>query len=486
MPTAAGARARRQRANIPALGGQSCCRRCRWWPAARPMRRLADELALACASHNGEPNVPRRAACSPGRAGRRARMRHALAVAGGGRPRARRRRCATALHNNCSGKHAGFLCLGLRAAWTRQPALRSRAATEPQHAVMREVRRRCRPPPIRIWPTRRWAPTACSIPTFAIPLDKPRPRLRTRRHRPGLSADHARAQRLRGAIARAPFMVAGTGRFRHARDGSARRARLLQGRRRRRVLRCPAGAGWGVAIKVDDGNNARAAEVAMAAVIEPALRLDTAAAGLLRSLSGSRCATGTPRGRPAARQRHAATRSPAGRAAMMSLGPARCRLVGRPRPRSLLIALSPVLVGALRAARRARRCRRRGAGAGAALLMQLITNLQNDVGYTVRGGERGGEHGTKRTVACRAPHRAGLAERAPGAQPSSWRRCWPRAWASRWWPGAAGQCWPSVRPRCSPRWPGHGRAAADRPRPSGELTVFVFFGLVAVMAPTGC
>ena len=43
--------------------------------------------------------------------------------------------------------------------------------------------------------------------------------------------------------------------------------------------------GFGVAIKVDDGNNARAAEVAMAAVIEAFVALDDGEAGLLRSLS---------------------------------------------------------------------------------------------------------------------------------------------------------------------------------------------------------
>jgi len=43
--------------------------------------------------------------------------------------------------------------------------------------------------------------------------------------------------------------------------------------------------GLGVALKIDDGNNARAAEVAMAATIEALLSLDDAQATLLRSLS---------------------------------------------------------------------------------------------------------------------------------------------------------------------------------------------------------
>src|SRR5450631_1430808 len=62
------------------------------------------------------------------------------------------------------------------------------------------------------------------------------------------------------------------------------------------------------------------------------------------------------------------------------------------RPRSLWVAVSPVLVGA------ALGYARTGVidlvasllVLGAALLMQLITNLQNDVGYAVRGAERSG------------------------------------------------------------------------------------------------
>ena len=62
------------------------------------------------------------------------------------------------------------------------------------------------------------------------------------------------------------------------------------------------------------------------------------------------------------------------------------------RPRSLLVAFSPVLVGATLGYARA--------GAidlwatlmvlAAALLMQVVTNMQNDVGYTARGGDSSG------------------------------------------------------------------------------------------------
>ena len=43
--------------------------------------------------------------------------------------------------------------------------------------------------------------------------------------------------------------------------------------------------GLGVAIKIDDGNNARAAEVAMAAVIEALVRLDDAERSFMHGFS---------------------------------------------------------------------------------------------------------------------------------------------------------------------------------------------------------
>lgn len=62
------------------------------------------------------------------------------------------------------------------------------------------------------------------------------------------------------------------------------------------------------------------------------------------------------------------------------------------RPASLLVAISPVLVGAALGFGRTGGVDMVAAllVLGAALLMQVITNLQNDVGYTVRGGEAGG------------------------------------------------------------------------------------------------
>ena len=120
------------------------------------------------------------------------------------------------------------------------------------------------------------------------------------------------------------------------------------------------------------------------------------------------------------------------------------------RPRSLPVAISPVMVGA------ALGWARTGALdwlalvliAGAALLMQLITNLQNDVGYTVRGAESG------RT-------RTGL----PRATANGWLR------VGHVQLGIVAACVMAIA---------LGLALVAY-TPLGELTVFIFFGLVAVM-----
>jgi len=93
---------------------------------------------------------------------------------------------------------------------------------------------------------------------------------------------------LRRAVAKAPFMVAGTERF---------DTRVMQ-RLGERVF-CKVGAegvycaalpghGLGVALKIDDGNPARAAEVVMAALVEAFVALDDAEAQWMRSLSDVR------------------------------------------------------------------------------------------------------------------------------------------------------------------------------------------------------
>jgi 1,4-dihydroxy-2-naphthoate polyprenyltransferase len=148
------------------------------------------------------------------------------------------------------------------------------------------------------------------------------------------------------------------------------------------------------------------------------------------------------------------------------------------RPASLPIAVSPVLVGAAVAFHQqgqlpplltltALLC---------ALLMQLITNLQNDVGYTQRGGERlGNRTGLPRATAegwltPRAVRRAivvlSLLALGLGLLLCYWRG------------------WPVLALGTASLLAALAYMGGPRPiayTPWGELTVFVFFGLVAVL-----
>jgi 1,4-dihydroxy-2-naphthoate octaprenyltransferase len=148
------------------------------------------------------------------------------------------------------------------------------------------------------------------------------------------------------------------------------------------------------------------------------------------------------------------------------------------RPSSLLVAFSPVLVGATLGFART--------GAidllatvlvlGSALLVQVITNMQNDVGYTVRGGDSSGTRtGLPRATAngwLSIGHvRAGIVLAALVATALGLALV-----AYRGWPVLA----IGVASLLA------ALAYMGGPKPIaytafGELTVFVFFGLVAVI-----
>jgi L-asparaginase II len=253
-----------------------------------------EELALACASHNGEDVHVRTAAGMLAKAGLDVTAlecgSHWPYLDSAARALAAQGLQPTALNNNCSGKHAGFMCLAcaLHGGIDRQPALRDyvRGYVAPGHPVMREVGAAIAAATDTDLSRAPQGTDGCSIPTYAIPLRRLARAFARVATGVGLGADHAAAaKRLRSAVARAPQMVAGTGRF---------DTRVMQ-RLGERVF-CKVGAegvycaalpeqGLGVAVKIDDGNNARAAEVVMAALIEALVPLDETDATFMRSLS---------------------------------------------------------------------------------------------------------------------------------------------------------------------------------------------------------
>ncbi len=262
---------------------------------------LGDEaLALACASHNGEDAHVRTAAAVLAAAGVDMQAlecgthwpyldtaTRALAAAGG---------TPCALHNNCSGKHAGFVALagavGGDAVAADPERLRAyvRGYVQPGHPVMREVTQALQAATGADLAQAPAGTDGCSIPTYAIPLRRLAHGFARVATGHGLSAEHARAaQRLRRAVAAAPFMVGGSGRFdTRVMQRLGERVCCKVGAEGVYCAALPgaaAGRGLGVAIKIDDGNNARAVEVAMAAVILGFVALDEDETGFMQALA---------------------------------------------------------------------------------------------------------------------------------------------------------------------------------------------------------
>lgn len=262
--------------------------------AAQRLGLSDEELALACASHGGEPEHAQTAQSMLVKAGLDEQVLEcgahwpshdaaskALAAAG---------QAPSALHNNCSGKHAGFVCLGCVLAEGRELRGFLRGYVKPEHPVMREVSASLQSTTGFDLTQAPRGTDGCSIPTHAIPLRHLALAFARVATGVGLRDDQAQAaRRLRQAVARAPHRVAGRGRF---------DTRVME--HFGEQVFCKVGAegvycaalptlGLGVALKMDDGNNARACEVAMAAVLRALLKPQGAAqAGLLEELADLR------------------------------------------------------------------------------------------------------------------------------------------------------------------------------------------------------
>ncbi|MDP2800697.1 MAG: asparaginase [Phreatobacter sp.] len=237
----------------------------------------AAELALACSSHGGEERHVATAAGMLAKAGRGepdlecgthwpsgAAATHALARSGG-KP--------SALHNNCSGKHAGFVCFACA------EGIDVRGYVGIDHKVQRFVAEAVG----EVTGHRLDAETAvgtdgCSIPTFAIPLTKLAHGFAKVASGAGVGPERAKAfARLRAACAAEPFMVAGSGRFCTDVMGLlGARAFVKTGAEGVFCAALPE-QGLGIALKCADGAS-RASEVIMATLLQKLLPMDEAVA----------------------------------------------------------------------------------------------------------------------------------------------------------------------------------------------------------------
>ncbi|MBI1208478.1 MAG: asparaginase [Azospirillum sp.] len=223
------------------------------------------ELALACASHDGE-------ACHTGPvAAWLARLGAGEAdLACGVQPPfdegtamalARSGTAPSALHNNCSGKHAGMLTT---ARFKGEPM---QGYTRPQHPVQQRVLGVLEQMTGLDLGAAPRGVEACGIPTIAIPLDALAMAM-ARLGDPRGVPDHraAAAARILGAWAAHPRLIAGRSSFdtrmMQALGGAALVKRGAEG------VSCAVlpGLGLGIALKIEDGA-ARARDVAMAALL---------------------------------------------------------------------------------------------------------------------------------------------------------------------------------------------------------------------------
>ena len=238
------------------------------------------EIALACASHHAEPRHVGAVAAWLDRLG----LSHADLECGVQTPThppslealIRAGAAPSALHNNCSGKHTGMLATAL-------------ACGEPTHGYIaydHPVQRRVTRTLGELYGLDAgrlpWGIDGCGIPTVAVPLAALARGMAQLADPSLLSAERAAAaRRITAAITAQPMMIGG------AESIASRLTEALAG-----AVIAKSGAegvftavlptaGWGIALKIDDGAG-RAAEFALAAVLERLGALDDGELARLR------------------------------------------------------------------------------------------------------------------------------------------------------------------------------------------------------------
>jgi len=224
--------------------------------AAAAFKLNDEEIALCCASHGGEVEHVRVARSILAKAG----IAETCYECGAHFPTTRDAASVLikadkkplAVHNNCSGKHAGMLAL---AKHVNAPL---EGYVSPDHPVQLAVAH-ClqRFTGVNIAKAPRGI-DGCSVPTWAVPMDK-------LAHAFAKLCDHAPAQAIIRAARAHPFLIAGTGRFDTKIMQAVPRLFIKVGAEGV-FCGCIPHAGLGFALKCDDGAM-RGAEVAVAEML---------------------------------------------------------------------------------------------------------------------------------------------------------------------------------------------------------------------------
>lgn len=241
------------------------------------------ELALACASHSGEPAHVELARGMLRKAG----LDETALECGAHWPSnqqvtialARTGASPTSLHNNCSGKHAGFLCT------CRHLGVDHRGYAAHGHPMQEMVREAMESVTGAAHTADVCGTDGCSIPTYAVPLSSLARGFARMATGNGLATERARAaRRLLAACMAEPFYVAGTDRLdTRLMEKTASRVFVKTGAEGVYCAAVPE-LGLGIAIKCDDGAG-RASEIMVASVLARLLAKDAAISAVLDGLS---------------------------------------------------------------------------------------------------------------------------------------------------------------------------------------------------------
>ena len=247
--------------------------------AAKPLQALAlvesgavdrfgvssAELAIACGSHSGEPA---HVGCVGDWLARLGLLSgdlvcgaHPPTNAAAARLLIRTGTAETALHNNCSGKHAGFLTA---ARHLNQPLASYGAVDHPLQVRVRQIISEMSDVEID---DAMCAIDGCSAPIFALPVRALALAYARLADPSGLPSERAAAiRRITAAMVAHPLMVAGHGRFDSELMAAAAGAIIVKGGAEGVYAAALPSLGLGIALKIDDGAK-RGAEVAMAALL---------------------------------------------------------------------------------------------------------------------------------------------------------------------------------------------------------------------------
>jgi L-asparaginase II len=241
------------------------------------------ELALACSSHSGEPAHAEVASRMLARAG----LGENALECGSHWPvnqaatveLARSGAAPTQLHNNCSGKHSGFVCTCVHSG------IGTKGYVGFAHPFQKLIRETMQAVTGARHEEANSGTDGCSIPTYAVPLKSLALGFARMATGSGFGPERAKAAaRLFDACMKEPFFVAGTGRA---------CTKLMQAAPGRIFVKTGAEgvfcaavpeAGLGIALKCEDGTG-RAAEVVVAEVLAHLFKDDAELSARLREMA---------------------------------------------------------------------------------------------------------------------------------------------------------------------------------------------------------